>query len=449
MLRPVASRICTSGRRSARSRGSWRVHASSGSATTDLGEVHVKPKPKVVVIAGPTAVGKTSLGVAVALQCGGEVIAADSATVYRGLDVGTAKPTAAERRGVPHHLMDVVDPGDGEMDVADWLDRAEALIEDISGRGKVPVVVGGAQFYLTWLCQGRPGTPPSDAAVRDRISRELQGDGSWEASLERLKRVDAEAAEKIMQNDYFRLARKLEIVELSGRSNASFLPDKGWESPYDLRCYVLDMPHKRAQLYRRIDWRCEKMVMDVSGPNLLTECLALAEEKRRRGHQGSSFVERIVGYRQGLGFLRKVAEVKRSGGGASAPLGAEAFRAFLWEFQAASRNLAQTQLKSFRKQPMWRWMDAQDGTQQLLRTIAEELDLDADAFRAAREGAAFVKAQDAMRTPSEGLQRQMREYGDKVYRLRWFHGNTARGRERSDAAAALVDRLAEVLANPP
>ena len=466
MLRPVTSRVCLGGDRSAGLRGAWRVRTSCdfsvsfrGGAVPSpvptngrMGACPSKPKPKVVVIAGPTAVGKTALGVALALHCGGEVIAADSATVYRGMDVGTAKPTAEERQGVPHHLMDVVDPWDGEMDAADWLDRAEALIEDIAGRGKVPVVVGGAQFYLTWLCQGRPRTPPSNPDVRNRISRELQRDGSWAESLERLRRVDAEAAEKLMQNDYFRLARKLEIVELSGRSNSSFLPEQSWESPHDLRCYVLDMPHRRAQLYQRIDWRCEKMVMDSTGPNLLTECVALAGKLEASGFDKgiqeargrSIWVEKIVGYRQGLDFLRKIAEAKRRGGAAT--VGAESFRTFLWEFQAASRNLAQMQLKSFRKQSVWRWMDAQDGTQRLLGAIAEELELDAEAFRAAREDPAYLAEQVKMRRSSDGLQKQMREYGDKIYRLRWFHGNTARGRQRSDAAAALADRLADAFA---
>ena len=194
------------------------------------------------------------------------------------------------------------------------------------------------------------------------------------------------------------------------------------------------------------------MVMDLAGPNLLTECVALARQlkasERAEGVQGTrdraTWVEKIVGYRQGLEYLRKLVETKRSGVTAQAE--SEAFRAFLWEFQAASRNLAQMQLKSFRKQPMWRWMDVQDGAERLLEVIIKELELEAKVFRAAREDPVYVTEQGELRASNDKLQKQMREYGDKIYRLRWFHGNTTRGQQRIDAAAALADRLADDLA---
>lgn len=121
-------------------------------------------RPRVLVLAGPTASGKTALSLALAHALGGEVISADSVQVYRGLDVGSAKLPEEERQGVPHHLLDVVPPT-VEFSAGDWVDAALAAAAEVAARGRVPIVCGGSGFYLRWLVQGKPATPRSDAAT--------------------------------------------------------------------------------------------------------------------------------------------------------------------------------------------------------------------------------------------------------------------------------------------
>jgi tRNA dimethylallyltransferase len=170
--------------------------------------------PRTVIVLGPTAGGKTALAVELALRLpgGGECVGADSMQVYRGMDVGTAKPTADERRGVPHHMIDVADPHGGPFTVADWLDGARAAIEGIHARGRHAVVVGGTNLYVKSLLDGMFEGPPPDPAVRARLealpTEVLRGD---------LEHHDPVAAARIHPNDRRRTVRALEVWMTTGR----------------------------------------------------------------------------------------------------------------------------------------------------------------------------------------------------------------------------------------
>ncbi|MHB1156981.1 MAG: tRNA (adenosine(37)-N6)-dimethylallyltransferase MiaA [Phycisphaerales bacterium] len=170
-----------------------------------------QPTPRIVVVLGPTAGGKSELAVALAERFAGEVINADSMQVYRHLDAGTAKPSRELMRRVPHHLIDVAEPTD-TWTVADWLDAAERCIADLHQRGKLPIVVGGTNLYLKALLEGFFDGPPADEAFRATLTNITP-----QQLHERLKRIDPPAAERIHPNDHKRLVRALEVHHQTGK----------------------------------------------------------------------------------------------------------------------------------------------------------------------------------------------------------------------------------------
>ena len=181
--------------------------------------------PRVLVIAGPTGVGKSKLAEALchSLEEGGEIISADSVQVYRSLNIGSAKPTAAEQEATSYHLIDIADPSSEEGYTAGQFCRdAVAAIADVWSRGKVPVVVGGTMMYHQWLVHGQPDAPPSDPAMAAAISTELapfKEKGDWEGARDLLVSEGfSDRAEKLSENDWYRLARTLEIAR-AARTN--------------------------------------------------------------------------------------------------------------------------------------------------------------------------------------------------------------------------------------
>lgn len=230
-------------------------------------------KEPLIVIVGPTAVGKTATAVRLAVEFDGEIISADSRQVYRGMDIGTAKPTPEERARVPHHLIDVVDP-DEEFHLARFQTLAYAAIDDILRRGKVPFLVGGTGQYVRAVVEGWQVPPvPPDEALRQRLYTEAKQE-SPEALHRRLAAVDPEAAARIHPHNVRRIVRALEVYEATGR------PISEWQRkrppPYRILQIGLTMP--REELYRRIDARIERMVEE-----------GLVEEVRRLVEQGYGF----------------------------------------------------------------------------------------------------------------------------------------------------------------
>jgi tRNA dimethylallyltransferase len=222
----------------------------------------LSPGLPVVVILGPTAVGKTALSFALAERFDIEIVNADSRYLYRGMDIGTAKPTPEELARVPHHLVDIFDP-DEPYSLARFLDDGYGAIEDVGQRGKLPVVVGGTPQYLRALIEGWqvPRVPP-DAEFRARLERE-----PVEALFERVRRVDPVSAERIGPANARRLIRALEVWEKSGRR----LSEQQGKQPPPYRFLLAGLRREREELYRRIDERARWMFAN----GLLDEARAL------------------------------------------------------------------------------------------------------------------------------------------------------------------------------
>lgn len=209
---------------------------------------------KTLVICGPTASGKTALAVACAEAFGGEVVSCDALLVYRGLNIGTAKPTREEMRGVPHHMIDIADPR-SSFSVHDFEERAIPVVEDILARGKMPVLCGGTGFYMNAiLFRSGFGLAAGDAAVRAKYEAIAAEKGkAYLHSL--LAACDRESAEKLHPNDIRRVIRALEIFELTGRKKSAQADPKTPRYPYEAFC----MDWQREILYERIAARVQEM----------------------------------------------------------------------------------------------------------------------------------------------------------------------------------------------
>jgi tRNA dimethylallyltransferase len=209
----------------------------------------------IVVLAGPTGSGKTSLAVELARRVGGEIVNADSQQLYRHLDVGTAKPTAAERASVPHHLLDLVEPGEG-MDAARFVALADQAIVAIAARGRLPLVVGGTGLYLRALLHGVVEAPGRDPALRSRLTAEAEALGR-PALHARLALVDPEAAARIRPNDLVRVVRALEIA--AGGQTQTALHAAHAFRPQRHRALFLALDPPRQALRARLEARVEAM----------------------------------------------------------------------------------------------------------------------------------------------------------------------------------------------
>lgn len=233
---------------------------------------NVVQKPLIVVV-GPTAVGKTSTAVRLAEDFDGEIVSADSRQIYRGMDVGTAKPAREELARVPHHLIDVVGP-DEDYHVAQFQQAAYAAIDDVHARGRVPFLVGGTGQYVRAVVEGWqiPPVPPRPA-FRQRLQTAAEEHGP-ESLHRRLAEIDPEAAERIHPNNVRRVIRALEVYETTGR------PISDWQAkkPPPYRILQVGLTMDRESLYERIDARVERMIE-----------AGLLEEVRRLLAEGYSF----------------------------------------------------------------------------------------------------------------------------------------------------------------
>ena len=244
------------------------------------------PPLRFVAVLGPTASGKSALGLALAERTGGEIVACDSQQVYVGMDVGTAKPTADERRRVPHHALDLVRP-DEPFHAARWAAIARAAIADIAARGRLPIVVGGTGLYYRALVTGLFEAPPPDDAIRAR-HREEAATGGVEALHARLATVDPEAAAAIRVRDLVRISRALEIYEQTGVPITTLRRQA--TPPADLAPTVLLLDPPLATLRDRITARVDQMI----AAGFLDEVRAL----RAAGYGPSLKPLQALGYRQ-------------------------------------------------------------------------------------------------------------------------------------------------------
>ena len=214
---------------------------------------------KIVVVAGPTASGKTALGIALAKELNGEIVSADSMQVYRGMDIGTAKATMAEREGIPHHMLDVAEPWE-DYSVARYVEQAEACCRDILARGKLPILVGGTGLYIDSLISGRDfAAVDSDQGLREALSVEYDALGG-EAMHRRLQEIDPERSAILHPGDKRRIVRALEVYRLTGMTITEHdRQTRALPKRFDAAAIHLNFKNRSA-LYARIDRRVDAMV---------------------------------------------------------------------------------------------------------------------------------------------------------------------------------------------
>jgi len=251
-----------------------------------------------VAIMGPTASGKTAAALAIARERPVEIISVDSALVYRGMDIGTAKPSAEELASAPHHLIDIIDPLDA-YSVAQFRADAIRLVAEIGARGRLPLLVGGTMMYFKGLNDGLDDLPTADAAVRARLDAEAARIG-WPGMHAKLRAVDPVTADRLAPNDAQRINRALEIHELSGQPMSALLARREkTELPFDLVPFALE-PLDRAVLHARIAQRFDQMLGTRDDTGIVAEVAAL----RARGDLHPNLPSmRCVGYRQAWEYL--------------------------------------------------------------------------------------------------------------------------------------------------
>ncbi len=290
----------------------------------------------LLVMVGPTAVGKTALAVKVAQKLQTEIISADSAQVYRFLDIGTAKPAEEEKKAAPHHLIDLVEP-DRDFSVADYQKEAVKIIEKLWGEGKLPVLVGGTGLYINSVIEGYAfGQKGANRKIRDHYEQLALKEG-LENVYGKLKEIDPEAASRIHPNDRRRIIRALEVYELEGRPiSEQVARTAGKESPYRILIFGLYMD--RDTLYERIEKRVDLML----AAGWLEETRRLLEQGYRDTDPGMQ----VLGYRQLLDYLQ----------------GRIGWEYMVKEIKKQTRNLAKRQLTWFRRNKDIEWLKITDQT---------------------------------------------------------------------------------------
>jgi len=250
--------------------------------------------PPAIFLMGPTASGKTALAVALAKQFQTEIISVDSVLVYKGMDIGTAKPTLEERQGIPHHLIDILDPAEA-YSTGSFRKSALELMNDITARGKVPILTGGTMLYFNSLFNGLAELPEADPEIRAKLDQELSTNGK-EAMHERLKSIDPESAQRIHPNDPQRVQRALEVYEISGKPITRFFSEAQQSTiPYK-KIKIIVAPEHRKQLHEKIALRFRLMIEQ-----------GLIDEVKALYNRGDLTVDmpaiRAVGYRQTWSYL--------------------------------------------------------------------------------------------------------------------------------------------------
>lgn len=303
----------------------------------------IEQKLPVLVICGPTASGKTGWALKLAERFPIEIISADSRQVYRQMDIGTAKATAAEQAIAPHHMINLIDP-DEEFSVAAFVALARPLVGEIARRGNIPCLVGGTGLYIKALLSGLADTPSADQPLRDRLhQRELdEGPGTLHAEL---LRIDPVAAQRIHPNNIIRLVRALEVYYVSGRTLTELQAEHQFaDRPY--RVLQLAPKQDRNELYRRIDLRAQQMLDD----GLIEEVEGLVKH-----YSADLKALQTLGYREVVRYL----EFPKS------------FGKMLEEIRTSTRQYAKRQLTWFRKEPEIIWVDSSTESGRVLRSIED------------------------------------------------------------------------------
>lgn len=290
-------------------------------------------KPFVLAVCGPTASGKTWLGVELALHYGGEVISADSMQIYKGMDIASAKPTAEEMRGIPHHLIDFLDMGTA-FSAADYVALANEKIEEVLGRGKLPIIVGGTGLYIDSLLNNvKFSEAKEDPEYRRSLNEFAERNGNA-ALYDKLIEADPEAAENIHMNNLVRVIRALEVIRVTGRKFSELKAESRLEeSPYNSLIIGLNAADRNV-LYNRIDVRVDDMVER-----------GLVEEARDLWRTGKmKTAANAIGYKELIPYFENVASLEQC----------------IDKIKQESRRYAKRQLTWFRRNERIHWIIIED-----------------------------------------------------------------------------------------
>lgn len=286
-------------------------------------------KARLLVIAGPTASGKSDLALNLAEHLDGEIICADSLTVYRGLNIGSAKPTPEQRQRIPHHLLDICEPTD-PFTASDFRTAAATAILEITGRGKRPILAGGTGLYLRSLLRGLNKAPGEDPVVREQLTKRAEQEGG-EVLLAELARFDPETAQRLHPNNMLRIIRAIEVFLCTGIPLSHFHAEHRFsETPYNTLQFCLELP--RQLLYERIDQRVETMLA-----NGLQEEV---EQLLRQGIPADCKPLQAIGYKEVIGHLQ----------------GAFDKPEMIRLIKRNTRHFAKRQLTWFRSEPAMQWV---------------------------------------------------------------------------------------------
>ena len=300
-------------------------------------------KPKLVIVLGPTAVGKSALALELAPRVDGEIVNADSQQVYRYMDIGTGKPSEADRQSVPHHLIDVVNP-DEEFNAAVFRRLATEVIDQIHRRGKNALLCGGTGLYLKVLTHGLFTGPGQNPEIRRSLEEEIKKKG-LAGLYERLTAIDTSVTSTIHPNDRQRIIRALEVYETTGRPLSEWQKEHSFEEdPFEV--LKIGLARERAELYEQINRRSERMIQE----GLLEEVRGLV----RRGFGLDLKPLRSVGYRQMGAVIERTMELAQ----ASA------------EMRQETRRLAKRQLTWFRRDGEIRWYHPEKQKEEVFRAVS-------------------------------------------------------------------------------
>lgn len=296
---------------------------------------------RVIAVVGPTAVGKTKLSIDIARRLNTEIISGDSMLVYRNMDIGTAKPDLAERNGVTHHLIDILDPAE-EYSVADFQKNAALLIEQLNNQNKIPIIAGGTGLYVKALLEGyRFNTEAANEKLRQELQN-LAADKGPETLYNRLTALDPKTASRLHPNDVRRVIRAIEVIMSSGRSVSQ---EKEGRTACIYDTAVIGLMMERPLLYRRIDRRVEIMIEQ----GLISEVASLLN----RGISPGAQAMKGIGYKEVICYLKGEADLP----------------ATVSAIQQATRNFAKRQMTWYRRMPYIEWFDAALPYDTLMETI--------------------------------------------------------------------------------
>ncbi len=293
--------------------------------------VNFLPEKPIYAIVGPTASGKTEIGVALAQRIGGEVVNCDSVQIYKEIEIATAKPSQAEMRGVPHHLIDYVSPN-VKYTAADWALDAAEKIKEIEQRGRIPILVGGTGFYLRALRQPFFESPKTDEKLREKLAKIKERKGA-EHLYKILQRVDKAAAEKLFPRDYVRVSRALEVYFQTGERLSKLQPKREIAPEFADRIKIYALNPPRALLYERINRRAA-----VHFQNGLVEEV---KHLRARGVKDDTNALGAHGYRRVCEYLR----------------GERSLESAVEQTKQDVRNYAKRQMSWFRHKENVTWLD--------------------------------------------------------------------------------------------